>query len=112
MPRNVPGSAKMPRNENLPDERASCLFCPKPEKKTRWFHEDDTCLIINKPTGEPMAVLNRHTTEPTDEEMEHIREVVSSICGDHELQEIMAHVPNHFHLHIINYDRHPEEVLG
>lgn len=58
-----------------------------------------------------MVVLKRHTTEPTDKETAHIERLVSRICGDHELQEIMAHVPNHYHLHIINYDRHPEEVL-
>lgn len=112
MERNVPGAARMPPNENLPDERASCLFCPKPEKKTRWFHEDSVCLIINKPTGEPMVVLKRHTTEPTDEEMEHMENVVSAICGDHDLRVLLAHVPNHWHAHIENYDMHPEVRLG
>ncbi|AGM11444.1 hypothetical protein M199_gp222 [Halogranum tailed virus 1] len=110
--RNIPGSARMPARENLPNEETQCAFCPKPDKKTRWFHEDDTCLLINKPNGEPMVVLKRHTTEPTDEEREHIKEIVSAICGEHTLREIMAHVPNHYHVHVVEYEQHPEVVFG
>lgn len=107
MPRNVPASNRMPAREKSPQEEVKCKFCPKPEKKTKWFHEDSTCLIINKPSGEPMVVLKRHTTEPTQDEMEHMKEKVTKLCGNHDFRVLLAHVPNHWHAHIENYDHHP-----
>lgn len=88
---------------------SDCAFCPM-EKRTDWWYEDDDCIIANKPTGEPMAVLKEHTTDPTDEQLEHLHNCVEELCGGHSFQIIMDHVPNHFHAHIIEYDTHPEEV--
>jgi len=90
--------------------RTNCAFCPKPDKVTRWFHEDAVCLLINKPTGEPMLVLREHTTEASEKQMAHMERVAERYCGNHELQKIMNHVPNHLHFHIVNYDHHPEDA--
>jgi len=57
-----------------------------------------------------MLVLKRHTTEPTEKEMTHMREVASDYCGAHDIQVILDHVPNHWHGHLINYETHPSEA--
>lgn len=88
-----------------------CAFCPKPERRTTWWHEDEVCLIINKPDGEPMVVLKEHTTTPSTDQMFHIRRVCKDLFGSYEFRKLMHHVPNHFHLHIVNYDHMPEESL-
>lgn len=106
----------MPRMVDLTgdtDDRMheDCLFCPKPDKQTKWWHEDEVCLLINKPSGEPMVVLKRHTTEPTATEMAYMKGVAQSVCGDHEMDVVLGHVKNHWHGHIRPYERHPSEVL-
>lgn len=87
----------------------NCLFCPKPDKRTTWWHEDDVMLLINKPSGEPMVVLKAHGRGPTNDEQKHIRQIVADIVGNHEYRVIMDVVKNHHHQHIVNYERLPAE---
>ncbi len=89
---------------------SDCLFCPSPEKITEWWYEDDTCLVIDKPDGDPMVVLKRHTKNPTESEYEHINESVNQLFGSHERFVHMGHVPEHFHAHIENYEKHPRDA--
>lgn len=88
----------------------NCLFCPKPAKRTTWWHEDDVMLLINKPSGEPMVVLKEHGRLPTGEEQRHIRQTVADIVGNHEHQVLMAQVENHYHEHIVEYEHPPSET--
>lgn len=106
----IPGSARMPAAENLPNGN-DCLFCPKPKKITDWWYESSLCRVIDKPSGEPMVILNRHTTTPTDAEMLRMEEVVESLFGSHELAVHMGHVTDHWHAHIRNYEKSPDEAL-
>jgi hypothetical protein len=84
-----------------------CLFCPKPEQLTTWYHEDDTCIVLDNITGGYLVVLKRHTTNPTDEEYELMSRVVTDLFGDHELFVSLAHVKHHWHGHIKEYDTVP-----
>jgi len=97
--RTIPGAARMPTAENRPTE-TPCLFCPEPARITEWHYTDDTCLVIDKPSGDPMVVLRRHAVEPTDEELQHMHDVVRDVFGEHEFTVLMNHVTEHFHAHI------------
>lgn len=76
-----------------------CDFCPI-EKKTEWYYEDDQIVICDTFGGTPMVVLRRHTTEPTDEEMDYIDEKVTDVFGEHERYVMMNVVTDHYHAHI------------
>lgn len=81
-----------------------CLFCPKPEKRTEWHHVDDTCLVIDKPSGEPMIVLDRHDDQPSVDEAKHMDGVLNHLFDEFDVEILMNHVENHWHGHIVDYE--------
>ena len=81
---------------------SDCAFCPKPDKLTRWYEESDRAIVMNNFHGEPMVVLKRHTETPTDEELQHCRELVSNhFSDDCEFRVLMNIVEEHWHAHIV-----------
>jgi len=84
-----------------------CLFCPKPEQLTRWYHEDEQCIVLDNITGGYLVVLKRHTVHPTDDELTHIEKIVTELFGDHQIFTSLAHVKHHWHGHIKDYDGVP-----
>lgn len=78
----------------------NCLFCPKPEKKTKWYAETDTAILLEKLGGGPIVVLKRHTTEPTDEEIQHCHDLAQDEFGEHSFTVLMNHVRSHWHAHV------------
>lgn len=84
-----------------------CLFCPKPEKRTEWYYEDEQVIVCEKPQGGPMLVLKRHTDSPTDTERAYVSGVLNVLFGEHEVTVLMAHVEEHWHCHITQYETHP-----
>lgn len=90
----------------------NCLFCPKPEKQTTWWYEDDVCLAIeNISGGSPLMILKRHTTEPTEDEIAHIEAVMQKLFDTQDYDVIMAHVKNHWHCHPRNYGKLPDQSI-
>ena len=55
---------------------------------------------MEKLGGGPMVVLKRHTTEPTDEEVQHCHELAQEEFGDHSFTVHMGIVTSHWHAHI------------
>lgn len=98
-----PHSATVPPNESGPNN-PGCLFCPQPDKITEWHYEDDACRVIDKPSGEPMVVLNEHAEHPSANEMKHIETVLDELFVEYETQVLMNHVKEHWHAHILEYE--------
>lgn len=78
-----------------------CAFCPKPEKRTKWYEETENAILMEKLGGGPMVVLKRHTTEPTSEELEHCKELASRYFDDPEFRVLMNVVTEHWHGHVV-----------
>ena len=70
------------------------------EIRTRFYHEDEICIIVDcEICAVPMAVLKRHTPTPTVEEREHIHAQLRAL-GDGRLDDIMRNIPDHYHAHL------------
>ena len=80
---------------------SDCLFCPTPEKKTHWYEETDKAILMEKFGGGPMVVLKRHTTDPTENELHHCKELASRHFDEPEFRVLMNHVENHWHAHLV-----------
>jgi hypothetical protein len=91
--------------DNVQDD---CQLCDM-EQLTEWYYEDDEVVVAEKPHGGVMIVLKRHTKEPTEAEHAYMKGLLNGLFGKgHETKVIMAHVEDHFHAHIVDYDRRPE----
>ena len=80
---------------------SDCLFCPKPEKRTKWYEQTDEAILMEKLGGGPMVVLKRHTTDPTENELKHCKELASRHFDDPEFRVHMAIVEEHWHAHVL-----------
>jgi Zn ribbon nucleic-acid-binding protein len=77
----------------------SCPLC-KAEKLTWWYYEDSLCWIADcKTCGVPLAVLKRHTTQPTPEEVEHMVQIAKKLFPGKRIDFTMKSILGHFHFH-------------
>ena len=56
---------------------------------------------MEKLGGGPMVVLKRHTTNPTEDELKHCKELASRHFDDPEFRVHMAIVEEHWHAHVL-----------
>lgn len=82
--------------ENVQD---GCELCEM-EERTEWHLETQDFVIANTLSGSPFIVSKRHETELSDERRDKAERLVRLLYGEHELEVIMAHCPNHWHAHI------------
>lgn len=84
----------------------NCSFCRK-DKLAPQPYFDNICweTVCPNPAcnnqGSPMLVLNRHTETPTDEEIEHIRNVARQRHPDKKFRGYMQSNTKHWHDHLI-----------
>ncbi len=85
-----------------------CELC-EAARFTPWFHEDDTCWIAEcEVCCIPMVVWNRHGTEPSaadlDHMLTHLDRVAREVFGEEEFEidRVMRQIPTHFHAHARN----------
>ena len=78
----------------------TCLLCRK-EKLTKWFYEDSVCWVaICITCGRPMVVLDHHG-EPTEAELEHIKQVSKKVFPDKQFRGYRRRIFDHYHEHLI-----------
>lgn len=78
-----------------------CPLC-KHERLTKHFYEDEICWVAlcKSHPDKKIAVLNRHTREPTLEEERYVREVMERLFPGIKLRDPKS-ILNHWHLHEI-----------
>lgn len=79
-----------------------CDLC-RAEHITEWIYEDKICWVaycsFHRDT--PMVVLRRHSPQPTEAEMEHIRKVKEKLFPDRRFRGYMKNNKVHWHDHLI-----------
>lgn len=76
-----------------------CELC-RAEKLTEWKYEDDVvfvCRCVSHP-DKWLIVLKRHTSQPTQEEMEYMRKIAERFFPSKQFRGPKS-IPEHFHLH-------------
>lgn len=85
----------------------NCMLCQM-EEKTHWYTENDFCVVADTlgRNPHPFVVSKRHGAEPTQLELEQMRETVENTFPDRDftLDVRMGMVPNHFHAHVVFED--------
>lgn len=79
------------------------MLC-RAEAMTPWFHEDAVCWIAEcEVCAVPMVVWRPHGTEPSPEELAHmrarLRDVAATALGAFWIDEHMRNIPDHWHAH-------------
>lgn len=93
-------------------EEDNCNFCPEPNKVTEWWYEDEVCRVMDNLSGKPMVVLNRHSVDLTENERNHIDEVVTDLYGVHNRYTLMNVITDHWHSHIREYEYEPTQPIS
>lgn len=79
----------------------SCPLCER-GKVSHWYLEDDICWVADCITfGLPMIVLKRHTMDPTDQELNHLKSVVNNLFPSKGLRKGQRRRADHLHWHIV-----------
>lgn len=73
------------------------------EKRTKWFYEDKSFVIINcDHCMQPMIVIKRHTMQPTEQRLEKMIKIAHELFGKNiEFRKEQKKIKSHFHWHII-----------
>lgn len=76
----------------------TCPLC-KAEKLTEWVYEDEICWVAYCQTHRDklIIVLKRHTSFPTQEELQHIKKV--SLKWPEKHWRDPQSIRDHYHLH-------------
>ena len=82
-----------------------CDLCAA-ERRTTWFHEDETCWVAEcLICRTPMVVWRRHGAEPPEAERAHMLARLAEVAtarlggGNYRLDPVMRRIPDHFHAH-------------
>jgi hypothetical protein len=87
-----------------PAPAAGCDLCAA-ERRTPWFHEDETCWVGDcQICRTPMVVWRRHGADPPEAERAHmlarLAEVAEARLGaGFRIDPVMRRIPGHFHAH-------------
>ena len=86
-----------------------CQLC-EAEKKTHWYHEDNTCWIADcTQTGNPIIVLRQHTMRITSGDL-----IAMIAAAHHALEDIDYGITllfndlrneSHFHIHVLRHKK-------
>lgn len=80
-----------------------CPLCEM-EQETHWYYEDDNLVIADAVgTGKPFVVVKGHTDPASITDLlihADIKPIVEEIFGEHDLEERMNHIEDHWHAHI------------
>lgn len=79
----------------------SCSLCRKDPIREQPY-QDEVCWTTVCPLHQnPMIVLNRHASQPTEEEWEHIKMVQERLFPNLRFRGYMTSMPQHWHDHLV-----------
>lgn len=75
-----------------------CNLCMG-DMKTKLYHDDALCIVVDCIVHNvPMFVIKRHSSEPTTEEMEHIKQLADTMFPGQHFRGPHT-IMDHFHWH-------------
>ena len=77
-----------------------CPLC-RAEKLSEWKHEDEICYVCRCITCHRWQIVLRHHGEPTQKELEHIKEVSKRLFPDKKFRGFRRKIFDHYHEHLI-----------